>query len=542
MNPLAYTIRRAAGLLAAVALKAVFKLGRKGAQSGIDISAAAWGRRVVFENDKAEEVGLEKIKRAIVLIGEIDPTWISRIKRDARGILAIPMKGEDSMGRWCSDSRLIILDFKSLLELDLEWVAAVIVHEASHARHESRGIQYSENMRRRCEAMCTRAMLRILRKMKDSPGKQDAVCSCLEALGAAGGWFSDEQRAWGRMRALEGEGMLMTRSIWKKRALDSSRKLSLKNLEAAGIESFVEVRFQGAEGRVSKKGAIDQWDAIFCNAAFENLAGEPLRVVRCAWHLKNSFGEWEEIVPLGIDRPSFDYAATGAEIPEGGTLSFSQLLPSEAFAWGAKCSCVAVGEGGRVYGGERMVDPDFIIRRWSEADGRGEFLREGEDLNEESDARDGLNVIVRNLSADDVRRIGRARTIAGQLERDYGAQLIRAYKTVVQNSTGCRAKIVWFQSYEKLDNVWRGRNISGRILGPDDFARWFGEEGGVGDGWVGAGESVTCDFNWKIESGTGADLLWLYLAVSEKGEFLKGQVRLPEEVPIAVDDIRWHYP
>jgi hypothetical protein len=288
---------------------------------------------------------------------------------------------------------------------------------------------------------------------------------------------------------------------------------------------------------------LEPWDAIICTTVFKNLTGEDLRIAWCGWYLKNSCGEWEELVSSPEDEPCFSGSSVGREFPRDGSFLFSQLLPTEEAAWGAKIFCLAVGKGGRVFGLEQLVDPDTSISRWSR-----EGMDGGGSWGDERKWRDALDpqclkTSVCRLSESEILKIDGARTIAGQVSKDYGGEFLTAYSTVIKNTTERRVRVVWFQSYEMSETGWRGGNISGRTLGPLDFVKWFGGDMSEGSGWIDAGGEARCDFNWKIEkSGTGNELIWLYVAVDDNGNICCGRGDLASGDPILIDRIRWKYP
>jgi hypothetical protein len=78
--------------------------------------------------------------------------------------------------------RACVLDERYILQeaTTVEEIAATIVHEATHARLERRGIQYVENQRQRIEAVCIRRELNFIAKLAHVEPLQEARTGALE--------------------------------------------------------------------------------------------------------------------------------------------------------------------------------------------------------------------------------------------------------------------------------------------------------------------------------------------------------------------------
>jgi hypothetical protein len=78
----------------------------------------------------------------------------------------------------------------------VERIAATIIHEATHARLERRGIQYVEKQRQRIEAVCIRRELNFIAKLPNAEPLQEARADALEwCTGGEREFFSDSNFA-----------------------------------------------------------------------------------------------------------------------------------------------------------------------------------------------------------------------------------------------------------------------------------------------------------------------------------------------------------
>jgi hypothetical protein len=273
------------------------------------------------------------------------------------------------------------------------------------------------------------------------------------------------------------------------------------------------------------------WDAWRCKATVRNLTEHALKIFKTGWWIRNSHGEWEELVP-GQSVPELERVAE--VLPPRGSLAIDSLVPSEAARAGARWFCLAAGEGGTVVATEEILDPDCQPARWRKTKNVENFKAEG--------GGRGIGVVHRRLCLEQVSEVEGARRLCGHIGRDYGCEVIDAYSTKVVNLADQDMKIVWFQSYEELkEGGVRGRNVTGRMLGPNDFLRWFG--GAVDeDGWIEAGGSVTCDLNWRIpEEGRAKPMNWVCAGIDRRGDVWFGEGELEEGEALRIRDLRWDY-
>jgi hypothetical protein len=73
-------------------------------------------------------------------------------------------------------------------------IAATIVHEATHARLESCGIEYVEGMRHRIEAICLRQEIAFAAKLPNGQELQEAAEHILTLCTGPGFWSKTSMR------------------------------------------------------------------------------------------------------------------------------------------------------------------------------------------------------------------------------------------------------------------------------------------------------------------------------------------------------------
>lgn len=116
------------------------------------------------------DVVLESIEDGLALIKARDPLRYGRIQRDLDGVWARLLPG--CLGNFNASIRACELDRNFILEnaSSSAMIAAVIVHEATHARLDRYGFTYAEKLRSRIEAICLRREIAFAAKLLD--GKQ----------------------------------------------------------------------------------------------------------------------------------------------------------------------------------------------------------------------------------------------------------------------------------------------------------------------------------------------------------------------------------
>jgi hypothetical protein len=99
---------------------------------------------------------LDRVEEALALIREFDPIRYRHLCKDLDRIVVSPLHGPD--GQFKPDTFTCEIDSHYVKRDDItsESIAAVIVHEAAHARLHRRGIGYPEPSRVRIEDFCVR--------------------------------------------------------------------------------------------------------------------------------------------------------------------------------------------------------------------------------------------------------------------------------------------------------------------------------------------------------------------------------------------------
>ena len=129
--------------------------------SRITLALANWrtmhGVKVGLAPLLDEELGsraFQQVQAAFDLIAEHAPRRLSRIARDIRYFWI--RRAAYAPAYFIQSAKVCVLDRNFLTAPDTTpaLIAAAVIHEATHARLESRGIQYSEPARPRIEAIC----------------------------------------------------------------------------------------------------------------------------------------------------------------------------------------------------------------------------------------------------------------------------------------------------------------------------------------------------------------------------------------------------
>ena len=137
-------LRRRLGLVRTVALRAAMALSQRERICGIEV--------VDLTRDKDAGAVFGKVRDALCLISNADPRRLDRIRGDARR-LAVAALGE-AAGEWWQDLRAIAIDRRHAERQTTAAVAMTLVHEATHARIQRRGVRYRPGIRERVERVC----------------------------------------------------------------------------------------------------------------------------------------------------------------------------------------------------------------------------------------------------------------------------------------------------------------------------------------------------------------------------------------------------
>ncbi|RWM13118.1 MAG: hypothetical protein EOR73_29900 [Mesorhizobium sp.] len=109
---------------------------------------------LVFYNSDHAGKDADKAVAALRLIQKFDPVRYKQIVRDLKRIWITTIPG--GIGRFIKSTSTCELDRRFVLDEHTvtEQIASTIVHEATHARLDRRGIGYQEQLRARVEGVC----------------------------------------------------------------------------------------------------------------------------------------------------------------------------------------------------------------------------------------------------------------------------------------------------------------------------------------------------------------------------------------------------
>lgn len=125
--------------------------------------------------------GLRRVEDALQLIKLHAPLHYSRVVRHLQRIW-VRLEHTASAACYYHSMQACVLDERYVLQeaTTVEEIAATIIHEATHARLERRGIQYLEYQRQRIEAVCIRRELNFIAKLAHVELLQEAREGALE--------------------------------------------------------------------------------------------------------------------------------------------------------------------------------------------------------------------------------------------------------------------------------------------------------------------------------------------------------------------------
>jgi hypothetical protein len=120
-----------------------------------------------YYQENTEQVS-RRVEEALRLIKTYDRPKYDRLRCDLDRIWVRPLMS-GGVAQFSPALRACLLDERFVLDdtRDAGFVAAVIVHEATHARLWHRGIRYDEAVRQRVEAICMRRELAFARRLPD---------------------------------------------------------------------------------------------------------------------------------------------------------------------------------------------------------------------------------------------------------------------------------------------------------------------------------------------------------------------------------------
>jgi hypothetical protein len=126
------------------------------------------------------EPGLQRVEAALQLINRCAPLHYRRVKNSLSRIWVTLVP--HGAGCYLHSLNACLLDERVVASENttLEWIASAIVHEATHARIEKRGIRYNEAVRLRIERICIRRELDFVRHLSGVDALQEQITQSLD--------------------------------------------------------------------------------------------------------------------------------------------------------------------------------------------------------------------------------------------------------------------------------------------------------------------------------------------------------------------------
>jgi hypothetical protein len=176
----------------------VFALSAKRVMHGITVASSRIGTHDV-------ELSFRKVERALRAIRDYDPPRFAHIMRDVPRIWIGPIPNY-ARGQWIDELRLCMLrdSFVGDDEVSDAYVAALIVHEGTHARVARAGISFSEEIRPRVERLCIKSQIDFARR---HPEGGSLVQLFEENLQRSDDWWSDQRLRSVQLHALKDLGL-----------------------------------------------------------------------------------------------------------------------------------------------------------------------------------------------------------------------------------------------------------------------------------------------------------------------------------------------
>jgi hypothetical protein len=121
------------------------------------------------------EPALQRVEAALRLIDRCAPLHYRRVKNNLSRIWVTLVP--HGAGCYLHSLNACLLDERVVTseKTTPEWIASAIVHEATHARLEKRGIRYEEAVRHRIEWICARRELDFARQLSGVDALQEEI-------------------------------------------------------------------------------------------------------------------------------------------------------------------------------------------------------------------------------------------------------------------------------------------------------------------------------------------------------------------------------
>jgi hypothetical protein len=138
------------------------------------------------------ELALQRVEAALRLIERFAPLHYRRVKNSLSRIWVqlVPHGGGcymHSLNACLLDERVVASE-----NTTLEWIASAIVHEATHARLEKRGVRYDEAVRHRIERICARRELDFARHLSGVDALHEEITWRLDLCNEKNASYADQ--------------------------------------------------------------------------------------------------------------------------------------------------------------------------------------------------------------------------------------------------------------------------------------------------------------------------------------------------------------
>ena len=176
----------------------VFALSIKRRLHGLTVASSPIGAHDV-------ERSFQKVDMALQAIAEHDPPRYAHILKDMPRIWVGPIPNY-ARGQWIDQLRVCMLrdTFVDDDAVSVAYVAALIVHEGTHARLARAGITFDEDVRPRIERLCIKSQIEFARKHPDG---EPLIEVFLEHLRRKDAWWSNQRLRSVQLRALKDLGL-----------------------------------------------------------------------------------------------------------------------------------------------------------------------------------------------------------------------------------------------------------------------------------------------------------------------------------------------
>jgi len=138
------------------------------------------------------EPALQRVEAALQLINRCAPLHYRRVKNSLSRIWVTLVP--HGAGCYLHSLNACLLDERVVASENttLEWIASAIVHEATHARLEKRGIRYDEAVRHRIERICARRELDFARHLSGVDALHEEITRRLDLCNDENASYTDQ--------------------------------------------------------------------------------------------------------------------------------------------------------------------------------------------------------------------------------------------------------------------------------------------------------------------------------------------------------------